>query len=399
MVKQTKKVYISIHEYTKNKAKYTYFFEVCILKKCQQTPVYREKKNRVYQVYICYKLIYRRESSAYAGITSVTTVTRQAQALDSPVYGKKIRRRMPHNYQKRWVFTWNADNFGGLPPRQNLIDLLNEIAVEGVFQTEAGLKTGRPHYQGRFVLKGQRLGKKRLLEIFKKVGEITNLTFDQELTYDSTKYCTKDETRKAGPFFVGTDSYRQKMTPMQIQLNQWQKELLREIKLVDNADNRDRKVFWIEDPNGGAGKSTFSKYLSFGQKDWKVKKLPIENPSRIRMAVCKILQKEDVDMFTFDFTRTMGEETSMNNLFQVVEELKNGHIVSVLYGNPMEVAMTSPHVVIFTNEKFEDYEKYLSKDRWMAYVISPDQCLARRVWHSDRQQWVFVPLSVLNTKK
>nr|YP_009686316.1 hypothetical protein [Halamphora calidilacuna]QDR25072.1 hypothetical protein [Halamphora calidilacuna] len=97
------------------------------------------------------------------------------------------------------------------------------------------------------------------------------------------------------------------------------------------------------------------------------------------MAVCKLLQKEDIDMFTFDFTRTMGVETSMNDLFQVVEELKNGHVVSVLYGNPMEVAMTSPHVVIFTNEKFEDSEKYLSRDRW----ITPDKALAARKWDTD----------------
>ena len=89
-------------------------------------------------------------------------------------------------------------------------------------------------------------------------------------------------------------------------------------------------------------------------------------------------------MFTFDFTRTMGEETSMNDLFQVVEELKNGHVVSVLYGNPMEVAMTSPHVVIFTNEKFEDYEKYLSRDRWMFYVITPEKALAARKWDTDK---------------
>lgn len=58
-----------------------------------------------------------------------------------------------------------------------------------------------------------------------------------------------------------------------------------------------------------------------------MKKLPIDSPNRIRMAVCKLIQKEDVDMFTFDFTRTMGEETSMNNLFQVVEELKNGCVM------------------------------------------------------------------------
>ena len=300
---------------------------------------------------------------------------------------------MAHHYQKRWVFTWNSDDLGELPNRQNLVDLLNEIAVEGVFQTEAGLKTGRLHYQGRFQLKGSRLGKKRLLEIFEKVFETTNLTLEPEILYDSTKYCTKDETRKAGPFYVGTDSYRQKMTPMTIKLRRWQTELLQEIKIIENDNARDRKVFWIEDSTGGPGKSTFSKFLSFGQKDWKVKKLPIDSLNRIRMAVCKLLQKEDVDMFTFDFTRTMGEETSMNDLFQVVEELKNGHIVSVLYGNPMEVAMTSPHVVIFTNEKFEDYEKYLSRDRWMSYVITPDKALAARKWDTDMHQWVFLPVS------
>lgn len=101
------------------------------------------------------------------------------------------------------------------------------------------------------------------------------------------------------------------------------------------------------------------------------------------MAICTLLQKEDVDLFTFGFTRTVSEERSMNGLFQVVKELKNKHVVSVLYGNPMEVAMTSPHVVIFTNEKFEDYEKYLLTDRCMFYVITPDKALRARKWDTD----------------
>ena len=141
---------------------------------------------------------------------------------------------MAHHYQKRWVFTWNSDDLGELPNRQNLVDLLNEIAVEGVFQTEAGLKTGRLHYQGRFQLKGSRLGKKRLLEIFEKIFETTNLTLEPETLYDSTKYCKKNETKKAGPFYVGTDSYRQKITPMTIKLRQWQTELLQEIADLDS---------------------------------------------------------------------------------------------------------------------------------------------------------------------
>lgn len=57
------------------------------------------------------------------------------------------------------------------------------------------------------------------------------------------------------------------MMPTTIKLRQWQTELLQEIKIIENDNARDRKVFWIEDSNGGAGKSTFSKFLSFDQKD------------------------------------------------------------------------------------------------------------------------------------
>ena len=88
----------------------------------------------------------------------------------------------------------------------------------------------------------------------------------------------------------------------------------------------------------------------------------------------------------------------MNDLFQVVEELKNGHIISVMYGNPMEVVMTSPHVVIFTNETFEDYEKYLSRDRWMSYVITPDKALAAQKGDPDRYQWVFLVIKFKRRK-
>ena len=53
------------------------------------------------------------------------------------------------------------------------------------------------------------------------------------------------------------------------------------------------------------------------------------------MMVCKITGKEDVDAFCFDFTRTFDENTSIRNMFQVLEEIKNGHIVSVMLGAPI----------------------------------------------------------------
>ena len=87
------------------------------------------------------------------------------------------------------------------------------------------------------------------------------------------------------------------------------------------------------------------------------------------MMVCKIVQRETVDAFVFDFTRTLGTDTHIENLFQFVEEVKNGHVVSAMFGNPLEVIMTNPFVIIFTNNDISNYSQYLSMDRWQAYEI------------------------------
>lgn len=57
---------------------------------------------------------------------------------------------------KRWVFTWNADNNERLIPSEKLRLFLHAISSEEVFQLEKGEATSRWHYQGRFVLKGSR---------------------------------------------------------------------------------------------------------------------------------------------------------------------------------------------------------------------------------------------------
>ena len=121
---------------------------------------------------------------------------------------------MAHYYQKRWVFTWNADENGMLVDVKKLQALLNNIAKEGVFQKERGEKTGRLHIQGRFELQGPRTGKKQLLKMFGVLGCTKNLTFRPELSVDSTDYCTKTETRVLGPWYLGSSSYRRKNSIM-----------------------------------------------------------------------------------------------------------------------------------------------------------------------------------------
>lgn len=276
---------------------------------------------------------------------------------------------MAHNYQKRWVFTWNADEKNQLVNQEELAKFLNSIVKEGVFQLEKGKKTNRLHYQGRFELKGIRTGKKQLLKHFSELGSVKHLTFDIEKCYNSSRYCTKADTRIAGPWFTGIDSYRIKNTPMSLSLHRWQKKLLNELNSELGRIFKDRKVIWVQDPKGGSGKTTFLKYLCTRQDGLSVKKLPFDKPDRIRMMVCTVTQKENIDLFAFDFTRTLGEDTHVSDLFQCVEEVKSGHVVSGMYGRYLESIFQNPYVVIFTNEDISKYCSYLSFDRWEAYEI------------------------------
>jgi len=91
--------------------------------------------------------------------------------------------------------------------------------------------------------------------------------------------------------------------------------------------------------------------------------------------VCKITNTEDVDVFCFDFTRTLDENTSIRSMFQVLEEIKKGHIVSAMFGAPMEAIIPNPFIIIFTNEDISGYYNYLSRDRWQAYAIVKNELL------------------------
>lgn len=72
---------------------------------------------------------------------------------------------------------------------------------------------------------------------------------------------------------------------MAISLHKWQEQLLNELNSPVGRTFRDRKVVWVQDPEGGSGKTTFLKYLCTSQDDLTVKKLPFDRADRIRMMV------------------------------------------------------------------------------------------------------------------
>jgi len=285
---------------------------------------------------------------------------------------------MAHTNQKRWVFTWNDVRNPSVPTATQLRKFLDSISEEGVFQMEMGKRTKNLHYQGRFVLKGPRIGKRKLLDLFSENYDTINLTVEPEVLSDSTAYCTKFETSVAGPWFVGLNSYKRKKETMELDLRIWQKQLISLMDPKFDLEFRDRKVIWIQDLEGNAGKSKFIEYLARNGTEWNLvaKKLPFDNPDRIRSAVGKIAKKHDVDIFMFDFTRTRSESANDQNLFQVIEEIKNQYVVDVMYGNYNETFLPETFLIIFTNENIKDYRQYLSTDRWVPFTVCRNRELA-----------------------
>lgn len=216
-----------------------------------------------------------------------------------------------------------------------------------------------------------RKSKRALLKIFLEIFDTSNLTLQVEIGYDSSSYCEKLETRIVGSWYAGLADYLCQKKTMQLDLKKWQNQFL---KLIVNEYQdyfRNRKVIWIQDMLGGQGKSTFIRYLATNEASLNmgIEKMPIDRPDRVRSAIIKLSKKKNVDLYMFDFTRTRSNDTRLNDLFEVIEEIKNSYVVDIMYGN-FNRAFLKPFIIfIFTNADISKFSNYLSLDRWEAFTI------------------------------
>ena len=148
------------------------------------------------------------------------------------------------------------------------------------------------------------------------------------------------------------DDYR-KPIPVEITLRPWQEKIIERL----NGPPDDRKIYLVLDPVGGAGKTTFAKYIVSKYPDAQyfttgrtVDLLHIAAESLPKIAV-------------FDFTRSMEEPRP----WTTIELVKNGFFCSTKYAS-RTVTMPIPHVVVFTNEDIEPGK--LSPDRIHKIVLS-----------------------------
>jgi hypothetical protein len=126
----------------------------------------------------------------------------------------------------------------------------------------------------------------------------------------------------------------------------------------------DRSIYWVQDEIGTTGKSKFVKWLCINRPK-EVVKIIYGSPSQLRSAVIGAGVRR---LYIIDLPRTSGKDDSLDNILSVVEDIKNGHIVSNMYGRHSQLLMDPPHILIFSNQSCPT--KKLSDDRWQIYRIN-----------------------------
>lgn len=131
------------------------------------------------------------------------------------------------------------------------------------------------------------------------------------------------------------------------ELRDWQSNLLDLL----TADPDDRRIIFVVDPEGGKGKSWFTRYLLSNRDD--VQFLSIGKRDDLAFAV-DVSKK----IFLFDIPRGQSEYLQ----FGVLEQLKNQMLFSPKYESMTKILPEKVHVVVFMNE--EPDQTVLTPDRY-----------------------------------
>lgn len=281
------------------------------------------------------------------------------------------------NKYKSWVFTIQAVKGSTLPGEQALARALTLLSEKYVFQLE---KATSYHYQGCCVTRIRKRQRTVLNELVTEldVAKSQVTLSPMQGTWEQAKtYCTKSET-SIGKVFTNEILYDGKDIKILEDPEKrfpWQNTVL-DILFDSNTSNiktaDDRSILWIEDRLGASGKSKLIKYCCVHNDG--IVKISFGTSSQLRSSIIAAGPRL---IYFIDIPRTLGSDDSIHSLMSALEDLKNGFIVSSMYGRNETLLLNPPHIVVFTNK--ECPKQMMSADRWQVYCIDPDKRLAKQV--------------------
>lgn len=253
------------------------------------------------------------------------------------------------------------------------VQTLRSLFKMWTFQTEQCPSTGRLHYQGR----GSLMKKKRFTE-FKYMLSEHGIRLHVSPSSNPSQvhdifYMMKLDTRVEGPW--DNRSWRdppyipRQFRGFETKLYPYQQ------KIIDSKEQFEfRKVNLVYDPDGNSGKSTLAALgaLRHGGFD-----IPIVSDSeKLMYTVCNKLRDSNCrepGLMFLDLPRSaLHNEKSWCSFMSTIEQIKKGYAYD-LRNHFKDWWFDSPQIWVFTNTLPE--MKYLSKDRWVIWMISKDRDL------------------------
>lgn len=282
------------------------------------------------------------------------------------------------NKYSNWVFTlMEGSDPESLPSSTQLGESLEKISDRFVFQLESCPSTGRKHFQGCFITRIRKRHRTVLMELGIELSiEISQLTVNRMIgTWEQNiEYCSKEDSRVSSRVFLSKEleseeekKYKGKDLAVFSEKGfyPWQSSI-NDIIFEDDSFNikaaSSREVYWVQDLEGNTGKSLYSKYLCYNNPN--ITKLAFGSGSQMRSSV---VEEGPQKCYIIDIPRKLCNDDFQNNIYSVIEDLKNGFVKTSMYGKSKTLFMEPPLVIIFSN--FECPTEKLSVDRWKIYSI------------------------------
>lgn len=170
----------------------------------------------------------------------------------------------------------------------------------------------------------------------------------------SLKYCTKEETRIAGPW---VHNYKISKPIVFIEPNrQYQTFILGIIE----GEPDPRSIHWFFDRTGNVGKSAFCKYL-VGKKG----ALFIDEGTKANIVNMVYNFAQEINLIVVDVPRANKNKVSYKSL----EAIKNGMIMNTKYETGQKM-FNPPHIIVFSNFPPDVNNETVSADRMLVYEIT-----------------------------
>lgn len=267
------------------------------------------------------------------------------------------------------LFSWmvtlqeTVDTKSPLPGEDCIKELLETLKCSKYcFQLERGKVSGSLHYQITFVLEKKLTGEALLRKIRKFLSSSKANEFYAKgcCSYlptasqsDVEIYCTKTETRIKGPWVFPINKYSGADLPSELSYYPWQRELVTDVIALPPHP---RAIDCFIDEKGNTGKSSMMKLLTH---QGKARLIPIGlSAAQMKSA---IVDAGEAETYILDLPRNTISK-SIIDIYDTIEDLKRGHIVSSFHGKYRELFMNRPRVVVFSNTMPD--VKMLSTDMW-----------------------------------